>query len=185
MKRNHVLIVCTALMLAFCLLAGGVAAHPALAEAEAEQAEGNLILQVIKHLKTVDWKELPGEIKERIDEAGWKDLQEKLKNLDWQGALDKIKSFFTETEWGKVGQEIERLFKEMIQKGADGFASLEEYLSRFNLDDFVQTLESAANQAAQTVKGWAEQAESAVTDAVETVEEVVSNLLDQLGIFGN
>ena len=185
MKKNQVFHGWMALALAVCLLtgccvpAGAQAAGAVIAEDQAE----NPILLVIKHLKTVDWEKLPAEIQERIDEAGWKDMQEKISRFDWQGALKAIKSFFTESEWGEMGEEIERLFQRMIQMGAEGFASLEEYLSHFSLDDFVSTLESAANQAARQAQGLARQAESVVSDVVEAVEQAVTGLLNKLGIF--
>ena len=187
--------------LAVCLLIGCCVS----AAAEEDQAKKNPVLQVIENLKTVDWHELPGELKERINEIDWQALQKKLEEFDWLGALESIKSFFTEKEWGDVGQEIEELFQKMIQEGAAGFSSIKEYLSSLSLDDFVHTLESSAQEAirqAQSwaeqagsavsewadqvgseVSQWAEQAGSAVTDVVENVEEAVNGFLQQLGIF--
>ena len=180
--------------LVMCLLA--VSFAPAIAAAEAAEGETkkNPVLMVIQHLKTVDWQKLPEELKERIDAAGWKDLQDKLKEFDWKGALETIKSFFTDIEWGELGQEIERQFQRLIDRGAEGWASLEEYLSSLNVDDFVRTIQNAAEQASQTVKDWAEewaaqaqewagQAEDAVTDVIDTVEDAVTSFLDSLGIF--
>ena len=76
------------------------------AAAEEDQAKKNPVLQVIENLKTVDWHELPGELKERIDEIDWQALQKKLEEFDWLGALESIKSFFTEKET----PELRRLF---------------------------------------------------------------------------
>ena len=167
-----------ALALAVCLLMGCCVS--AAAE-EADQAKKNPVLQVIENLKTVDWKELPGELKERISEIDWQALQKQLEEFDWLGALKSIKSFFTEQEWGDVGQEIERLFQKMVQEGAQGFASIKEYLSGLSLDDFVQTLESSANQAIRQARSWAEQAGSAVSDWAEGIGSEVSTWAEQAG----
>ena len=82
-----------ALALAMCLLM--CCCVPGLAAAEEDQAKKNPVLQVIENLKTVDWKELPAELKERVSEIDWQSLQKKLEEFDWLGALESIKSFFT------------------------------------------------------------------------------------------
>ena len=165
--------------------------------AEAPVREKSLVLQTIEHLKTGNWKELPQELKDFIDETNWQELQQQLRNHDWRGALDTIKSFFTDTEWDDVGQEIEHQFLLMLQEGTEGVQALEEKLSGLSLDSFVSNLESAAKSALQALGAWVETAKSAVEsalgpamqaveeameDVAENVQDALSDLLEQLGL---
>ena len=152
-----------------------------------EQKEQSLLLQTIQHLKTVDWRELPQELRAFIDEISWRDLQDKIAHFDWRGALETLKSFFTETQWGEVGKEIERQFLLMYQEGAEGLQALGKTLESFSLDDFIATLQGAGESALQKAAGCAETArdkvESAVHGAADAAEDFAIHAKDAMESF--
>ena len=183
-KRGWAILLVMCVLTGACGIAGAEeAGSDAYDAAIPAPVEKSLVLQTIEHLKTVDWRALPQELRDFIDEISWQDLQQKIKNFDWRGALQTLKSFFTETPWGEVGKEIERQFELMFQEGAQGLQSLGEAMSRFSLDDFVDTLKSGANNALQRAQGWAQEAREAVEDCWENAQDAVSDFLRQIGIY--
>lgn len=151
---------------------------------EGETVTGNNpILMVIQSLKTADWSELPAELKERISELGWNDLQEQIKNYDWSGALGAIKSFFTDHEWGEFGAQIEGIYQQLMQLAMNGSDTVKGFVGELNVDEFIGNLQMAAGQLARQVKNWTGQAGELANDAVETVKQTITEFLRQLGIF--
>ena len=163
--------------------------------AETEVREKSLVRQFMDNLKTVNWAELPQEMKERIQETDWEGLQEQIRSCDWKNVLEKIRSFLSDTEWDQVRDELAHQITLMMLEAAEDYSALAEYLKSVNWEEVAGQVEDSAADLSRNLEQvqaglqekWSEFLEGAAQKAdeigerLDTLEENASSEWQALG----